>query len=206
MLSLSLSLFLLTLLYGLSPALADPPTSLRRRQTTPPLASYDDIFSCPAAQWPPASIGVPLMPQAPDAELQAILAEVDPSRIEAIIRKLASYGTRHTLSSQTSPTRGVGAARDWIAGQMRSFASASDGQMEVTVPSYIQGVADRILFPVRISNVVATLKGSVDPERYYVVSGHYDTRCSDPNDYQSDAPGADDECVSSILGLQCYTN
>lgn len=77
---------------------------------------------------------------------------------------------------------------------MRSFATASDGQMEVTVPSYIQGVGDRILFPVRISNVVATLKGSVDPGRYYVVSGHYDTRCSDVNDYECDTPGADDEC------------
>ncbi|KAL9589047.1 MAG: hypothetical protein Q9203_002159 [Teloschistes exilis] len=96
-------------------------------------------------------------------QLQAILAEVDPARIEAIIRKLASFGTRHTLSSQTSPTRGIGAARNWIAGQMRSFAAASDGPMEVTVPSYIQGVDARILFPVRISNVVATLKGSVDP-------------------------------------------
>ncbi|KAL8974571.1 MAG: hypothetical protein Q9197_001192 [Variospora fuerteventurae] len=35
--------------------------------------------------------------------------------------------------------------------------------MEVTVPSSTQGVADRVIFPVRISDVVATLKGSVDP-------------------------------------------
>lgn len=202
MLSFSSFLLFLALLHIPSPALAHPPTSLWRRQTIPPLPSYSDIFSCPATQWPPASIGVPLTPQSPDAELQAILAEVDPTRIQAIIRKLASYGTRHTLSSQTSPTRGVGAARDWIAEQMRSFAAASGGRMEVTVPSYIQGVGDRILFPVRISNVVATLKGNVDPGRVYVVSGHYDTRCSDPNDYESDAPGADDECgfsPSSVL-------
>ncbi|KAI4202267.1 MAG: hypothetical protein LQ350_002651 [Teloschistes chrysophthalmus] len=202
MLSFSSFLLFLALLHIPSPALAHPPTSLWRRQTIPPLPSYSDIFSCPATQWPPASIGVPLTPQSPDAELQAILAEVDPTRIQAIIRKLASYGTRHTLSSQTSPTRGVGAARDWIAEQMRSFAAASGGRMEVTVPSYIQGVGDRILFPVRISNVVATLKGNVDPGRVYVVSGHYDTRCSDPNDYESDAPGADDDASGVAISME----
>ena len=77
---------------------------------------------------------------------------------------------------------------------MRSFAAASNGQMEVTVPSYVQqSDGDRILFPVRVSDVVATLKGSIEPSRYYVVSGHYDTRCSDPNDFECDSPGADDE-------------
>ncbi|KAI4133622.1 MAG: hypothetical protein LQ338_000134 [Usnochroma carphineum] len=152
-----------------------------------------DIFSCLAASWPPASIGSLLTPQAPDAELVAILSEIDPRKIQAIITKLVSFGTRHTLSNQTDPNRGIGAARDWIEQQMRSFAAASNGQMEVTVPSYIQGVGERILFPVRISDVVATLRGSVDPGRYHVVSGHYDTRCSDPNDYTCDAPGADDD-------------
>ena len=194
----SLALLLLLLFLPLTltvPAPLPPisPWSLHARQI-PSLPSYNDIFSCPAAFWPPASIGSPLTPQAPDTELQAIMSEIDPGRIEAIITKLVSFGTRHTLSSQTDPNRGVGAARDWIEQQMRSFAATSNGQMEVTVPSYIQPVdGDRILFPVRISDVVATLKGSVDPGRYYVVSGHYDTRCSDPNDYTCDAPGADDE-------------
>ncbi|KAL9595929.1 MAG: hypothetical protein Q9219_006155 [cf. Caloplaca sp. 3 TL-2023] len=85
---------------------------------------------------------------------------------------------------------------------MRTFAATSDGQMEVTVPSYIQGVGPRVAFPVRISDVVATLKGSVDPGRYYVVSGHYDTRCSDPNDYTSDAPGADDDGSGVAISME----
>lgn len=186
-----------------------PPTSpwpLYARQT-PSLPSYSDIFSCPAASWPPANIGSLLTSQAPDAELQAIFSEIDPKRIEAIITRLVSFGTRHTLSSQTDPNRGIGAATDWIEQQMRSFAATSNGQMEVGVPSYIQGLAERIPFPVRISDVVATLKGSVEPERYYVVSGHIDTRCSDPNDYICDAPGADDEYVLpqfSMLRLFLY--
>ena len=66
--------------------------------------------------------------------------------------------------------------------------------MSVDIVGYEQQIdGDRILFPVVISDVVATLKGSEDPDRYYVISGHYDTRCSDPNNYTCDAPGADDE-------------
>ncbi|KAL8834128.1 MAG: hypothetical protein Q9170_003902 [Blastenia crenularia] len=181
-----------------------PPTSpwpLYARQI-PAIPSYNDIFSCPAASWPPASIGSLLTPQTPDAELQAIMSEIDPKRIEAIITKLVSFGTRHTLSSQTDPNRGIGAARDWIASQMRSFAAASNGQMKVTVPSYVQGIGERILFPVRITDIVATLKGSVDPGRHYVVSGHYDSRCSDPNDYTSDAPGADDDGSGVAISME----
>ncbi|KAL8728795.1 MAG: hypothetical protein Q9166_005173 [cf. Caloplaca sp. 2 TL-2023] len=175
-----------------------PHNSLYSRQSP----TYNDIFSCPAASWPSATVGSLLTPQLPDQELQSILSEIDPQRIEAIITKLVSFGTRHTLSSQTDPVRGIGAARDWIEEQMRSFAAASDGQMEVTVPSYIQPVAERILFSVRISDVVATLRGSIDPGSYYVVSGHYDTRCTDPNDYECDAPGADDDASGVAISME----
>lgn len=152
------------------------------------------LFTCPAASWPYADVGSLIQPPVPDSELQSILSEVSPANIEATIRKLVSFGTRHTLSSQTDPNRGIGAARDWLASQYREAAAASNGQMTVEVIGYEQPAdGDRVLFPVNISDVVATLKGTDDPDRVYVISGHYDTRCTDPNDYTSDAPGADDE-------------
>ncbi|KAL9044763.1 MAG: hypothetical protein Q9214_002122 [Letrouitia sp. 1 TL-2023] len=174
---------------------------LNPRQLPAPF-SADTSFSCPAASWPYFDVGDLLTPQIPDGELQTILREIDPKRIEEYIKKLVSFGTRHTLSGQTDPSRGIGAARDWIAEQMREFAAASGGQMEVTVPNYIQGVASRIPFPVRISNIVATLKGSVDPGRTYVISGHYDTRCTDVLDYTCDAPGADDDASGVAVSLE----
>lgn len=125
------SFFLLSALAGL--VISSPAPQSHR--PLPP----DSIFSCPAASWPPG-IGSLLVPQKPDAELRQILSEIDPKRIENIIKKLVSFGTRHTLSDQTSKTRGIGAARDWIEGEMRGFAEKSGGRMEVTVPSYIQGV------------------------------------------------------------------
>ena len=59
-------------------------------------------------------------------------------RIEANVRKLASFGTRHTLSSQDDPDRGIGAARDWIFDTMTSYAAASGGRMTVEKQSYVQ--------------------------------------------------------------------
>ncbi len=147
-------------------------TCILRRQTQFEDDNPNQIFSCPAASWPPGP-GDLIKSQVPDAELQQIMSEIDPERIQAIVEKLVSFGTRATLSNQTDPNRGIGAARDWIASQMREFAAASGGRMTITVPSYIQGVSDRILFPVRISNVLATLRGETDPGRVYVVRWVY---------------------------------
>ena len=157
------------------------------------------LFSCPAASWPAVTVGIPNTPQPVSDELASMLSQISSSRIEAIITKLVSFGTRHTQSSQTNATRGIGAARDWIASEMRGFAAASGGRMTVEVPSYIQQPDGRITFPTNISNIVATLKGSDDPGRVYVVSGHYDSRNTDVENFTDDAPGADDEYVSSLL-------
>ena len=164
-------------------------------QSSPAPSSTQILFttSCDAAAWPPRNVGAPLVQQMPNTELQTIMSQIDPARIETIINKLVSFGTRHTLSNQTDPNRGIGAARDWVASQMRGFANASNGQMTVEVQSYMQGVDTGILFPVKISNILATLKGSTSPERVYVISGHYDSRVTNLNNYQDDAPGADDE-------------
>ncbi|WP_030440081.1 M20/M25/M40 family metallo-hydrolase [Actinoplanes subtropicus] len=129
----------------------------------------------------------------PTPELRAIFREIDPKRIEATIRKLVSFGTRHTLSVQDDPNRGIGAARDWIFAELQRYAAASGGRMTVELQSFIQPVASRIPVPTRITNVVATLRGSVTPARTYVVTGHYDSRVTDVMNATSDAPGADDD-------------
>ncbi|HYN49390.1 MAG TPA: M28 family metallopeptidase [Thermoleophilaceae bacterium] len=141
----------------------------------------------------------------PSPSLVQMAREVDPQRIERSIRTLAGFGTRHTLSSQTDPARGIGAARDWLYGELQRSAARSGGRMSVELQSYLQGPAERIPQPTTITNVVATLRGS-QPEsadRVYVVSGHYDSRCSDPLDAVCDAPGANDDAsgVAAVLEL-----
>ncbi|MEU4215513.1 M28 family metallopeptidase [Actinoplanes sp. NPDC026623] len=141
--------------------------------------------------------------QAPDRELRAMLREIDPHRIGATVTRLAAFGTRHTLSAQDNPARGIGAARDWIFEQLSAYAAASGGRMTVELQSFIQPPASRIPEPTLITNVVATLRGDDDPGRVYVVTGHYDSRVTDVMDATSDAPGADDDAsgVAVIMEL-----
>lgn len=185
---LSLPLILSALPYAFAQSWMNLPGSL--------YCSSEAWGSCASANWPQTNyIGQPLVPQAADAELQAMLAEVSTSRVEHIVRTLADFGTRHTLSNQTDPVRGIGAARNWIMKEMEALAKPSNGRMTVELNSYIQPVADRISFPVNISNVVATIKGTSDENRTYVVTGHYDSRRIDIMDYTGDAPGADDDAT-----------
>ena len=156
--------------------------------------------SCASASWPQSTVGQTLQPQTPDAELQAMIAQVSPQRIQNIVTTLVGFGTRHTLSNQTDPKRGIGAARDWIYKEMKSFSNAS---MSVEIQSYIQPVASRISFPVRISNIVARINGTSDPNRIYVVTGHYDSRRIDIMDYTGDAPGADDD-ATGVAGRHLF--
>jgi hypothetical protein len=137
------------------------------------------------------------------SEVRRMIDELDHRKIETSIRTLAGFGTRNTLSSQTDPVRGIGAARDWIQAQFQQYALESDGRLEVTLQSYTQ--TSGLPAPTVITNVVATLHGT-DPAstgRHYVISGHYDSRCSNTNDAVCDAPGANDDAsgVAAVLEL-----
>jgi hypothetical protein len=146
--------------------------------------------------------GVPVRPQRPSAELRRMLGDIDHRRIEATVRRLAGFGTRHTLSSQDDPVRGIGAARDWIFAQLQGFAAGSGGRMTVAKQSFVQPAGPRIPTPTVITNVVATLRGAVTPARTYVVTGHYDSRVTDVLNFTADAPGADDDASGVAVVLE----
>ncbi len=145
----------------------------------------------------------PPLAQKPGRELERILREVDQRRIEATVRKLVSFGTRHTLSVQDDPVRGIGAARDWMFAEMSKYAADSGGRMTVELQSYIQEPdGGRIPVPTKITNVVATLRGSVTPNRVYVITGHYDSRVSDVMNATADAPGANDDASGVAVVME----
>jgi len=140
-----------------------------------------------------AGTGPALARQEPDQDLRALLGEVDPDRIKATVLRLTQFGTRHTASSQTDPVRGIGAATAWVFEQMQAIAATSSGRMTVQKQTFVQPVSSRIPVPTTITNVIATLKGNASPERFYVVTGHLDSRVTDVLNFTSDAPGADDD-------------
>ena len=141
-----------------------------------------------------------------DPNLRALVAQIDPNRIQATIQKLVSFGTRHTASSQTDPVRGIGAATNWVIGQMQAIAATSNGNMTVQEQTFVQPVSSNIPVPTTITNCIATLQGTATPERFYVVTGHLDSRVTDVLDFTSDAPGANDDgsgvaCVLELARL-----
>jgi peptidase M28-like protein len=138
-----------------------------------------------------------------DPNLRALLAQIDPSRIQATIQKLVSFGTRSTLSSQTDPVRGIGAATAWVFQQMQAIAATSNGNMTVQQQTFVQPPGPRIPVPTSITNCIATLQGTASPQRFYVVTGHLDSRVTDVLNFTSDAPGADDDGsgVACVLEL-----
>lgn len=149
--------------------------------------------------------GARIRPQPPERELRDMLRQVDHRRIEATIRKLVGFGTRHTESSQTDPSRGIGAAIRYVFGTLQGYAAASNGRMTVELQTYHQpAVAGAILSPegVDITNVVATIPGSRTPDRIYVISGHLDSRRSVVTDAVGDAPGADDDASGVAVVLE----
>ncbi|MEV6168159.1 M20/M25/M40 family metallo-hydrolase [Streptomyces sp. NPDC051954] len=175
------------------------PSPSRRTVLTATAASAAALGTAGGAEAAPQGMGTS---QRPSRELRALLKEISEARIEATVRKLVSFGTRHTLSVQDDPVRGIGAARDWIAAELRKYAASSDGRMTVELQSYIQEPGPRVPVATRITNVVATLRGSVTPDRVYVVSGHYDSRVTDVMDATSDAPGADDDASGVAVAME----
>jgi hypothetical protein len=138
------------------------------------------------------------------AEIDAIVKEISPQRIQAYVNKLVSFGTRHTMSDTASDTRGIGAARRWIKSEMERCGA---GRLEVRFDGHLHPVDNRINRPTEIVNVVATLPGTqaASKDRLYVVSGHYDSRVTDVMNFTSDAPGANDDAsgTAAVIEMAC---
>jgi hypothetical protein len=157
-----------------------------------------------AAAEPDATSGGPraATTQAPEPELRDLLRRVDARRVEATVRRLVAFGTRHTLSAQDDPNRGIGAARDWIFQEFQRYAATSGGRMSVELQSYVQEPASRIPTATTITNVVATIRGVEAPGRIYVVTGHYDSRVTDVLNAVADAPGANDDASGVAVVME----
>ena len=136
--------------------------------------------------------------------VEAILADVSATRFEAHVRKLAGFGTRHTLSDPDNPTRGIGAARKWIKAEFESYARDSGGRLKVEEDSFEQPKAPRVPKPTTLVNVVATLPGEREGsrDRWLVVSGHYDSIPRPLSDATIDAPGANDDASGTAAVLE----
>ena len=151
------------------------------------------------------SLTASLAPDVLSPRVAALVAAVEPARLEATVARLVSFGTRNTLSDATSATRGIGAARRWLASEAAALAAAPGSRLQPFDDRFTTAPGPRIPRPVELWNVGVLLPGT-DPARSkeaIVLTGHYDSRASDVMNATGDAPGADDDGsgVAMILEL-----
>jgi hypothetical protein len=134
-------------------------------------------------------------PPSADAKLRAIVAPVSAGRLKADIQTLVSFGTRHTLSSQTDPKRGIGAALNWTEAQFKSFGLP-------TVRPCDTFTGARIPTPTRICDMVAIQRGTERPNDVVIITAHIDSRVSDIMNANAFEPGANDDGSGSAAVLE----
>ncbi|MDY7098964.1 MAG: M20/M25/M40 family metallo-hydrolase [Pseudomonadota bacterium] len=126
---------------------------------------------------------------------------VSEARLRADMDTIVGFGTRHTLSSQTDPDRGVGAAVNWALDEFGRISDAFGDCLEVVSPSRIV-TADRIPQPTLVRNAVAIQRGTERPDEIIIVQAHYDSRVSNALNAAADAPGANDDGSGSVMVLE----
>lgn len=133
------------------------------------------------------------------AQLHDIQKQISAKRIEQDIRKLVSFGTRHTLSETKSDTRGIGAARRWIKAEFETISKACGGCLKVYFQSKTIEGEGRIPNATEVVSVIAVQTGMSDANRYVMMSGDIDSRISDVMNFTDDSPGANDN-ASGVAG------
>lgn len=129
--------------------------------------------------------------------------EVSEQRLRADMDTIVGFGTRHTLSSQDDPERGVGAAVDWALAEFGRIGSRCDGCLDVMpVGRVIAADGRRIPQDTLVRSAVAIQRGSERPDEVIIVQAHYDTRVTDPLNATADAPGANDDGSGSVMVLE----
>jgi hypothetical protein len=133
-------------------------------------------------------------PTAQDRRLGEIAAGVRAARMKADVVKLVSFGTRHTLSSQTDPKRGIGASLRWSAAELRKLG------LEMATPSDVV-TGRRVPNPTKITDVLGIQRGTERPNDVVIIQGHIDSRVTDVMNFTDDADrlGDLDDVADRIL-------
>jgi Zn-dependent M28 family amino/carboxypeptidase len=136
-----------------------------------------------------------------DARIYDIIKAVSADRIQEDVTQLVNFGTRHTLSDTISQTRGIGAARRWIKSEFEKTSASCNGCLDVFYQKDLvkKGENERIVHDVWVVNVIAMQRGTKYPNRFIIMSGDIDSRVSDPANFTSDSPGANDN-ASGMAG------
>lgn len=140
-----------------------------------------------------------------DAQIEKMVAAISKDSIQSYIKAMVGFGTRNTLSNQTHPAKGIGAARNWVLQKFNSFATNTNGRLTAYIDT-VTLFADkrRIDSTTLLGNVMAVLKGTdTSDKRIFIITGHLDSRVSNVMNRISDAPGANDDASGCAAVIEC---
>lgn len=150
------------------------------------------LAPCLWCTWPQLAGGQSF--PARDPMVEKSVQQVSADSLRAYVQTLVSFGTRHTLSTETDPRRGIGAARRWIMTRLRDYSRRGGNRMVVEEDRWMLAPGERVPFAHPIANIIATLPGTdTSDHRIFMASAHLDSRRSNVLDSVGDAPGANDD-------------
>lgn len=140
-----------------------------------------------------------------DAEIEAMVKEVNADSLKNYIYELVKFETRNTLSNQTHKTKGIGAARKWVLQKFNQFAKESNGRLTAFEDTTVYKADNRrVNRDIVLGNVVAVLKGTdTADKRIFVISGHLDNMRTNVMDSVGIAPGANDDASGCAAVIEC---
>lgn len=130
-------------------------------------------------------------------------ASIDENYLRSIIEEQVACGTRDSFSSWNDPKRGIGCGRDHVLARFNEIAKESNGRLQIVVDKF-ETELPRTGETLHLENVYAILPGS-DPslnKTVFITSGDFDSRPSQTNDPNADAPGADDDSSGVAAAIE----
>ncbi|HEV7927429.1 MAG TPA: M20/M25/M40 family metallo-hydrolase [Verrucomicrobiae bacterium] len=143
-----------------------------------------------------------------DPLIQKIVTEISEERVADTMRRLGDFETRHTASDPTQAKRGIGAARQWIFDQFKSYSP----RLQVSFDTYTIAKTNRLYKEIELRNVIAILPGTAPDasNRWILISGHYDSiNLKDASGLppaeaaELPAPGVSDDASGTACAMEC---
>lgn len=132
--------------------------------------------------------------------IEQMVSMVSEQELSNNLEALVGFHTRHTSSDTVSLDTGIGAARNYIFSKFQEYGEAGGGLLEASFFVFPATICN--IFNSAHKNVLASISGSITPERVFIASGHMDDRTVDRCDYTSFAPGANDDGSGTVVSME----
>ncbi|GAB5537957.1 MAG: hypothetical protein Salg2KO_00600 [Salibacteraceae bacterium] len=129
---------------------------------------------------------------------RAIVASIRPDSLKSYLQRMSDFETRHTSSDTTSPSTGIGAARNWALQRFQNISAENDNRLVCSFLNWEKDICGRV----EHKNIVGLLPGKQKDAGIVIIEAHFDSRCDTRCDSTCVAHGMEDNGSGSALVLE----